>query len=84
MTSSPQRRDVAEARGEPELQAHHGEAGIAERGGKLGPEVARRRQAADHKGKERREDERQIDCDPNRPSHGIAEHCDRPLFGLLF
>jgi hypothetical protein len=71
---APWRRDIAEARSEPELKAHHGEAGVAECGGKFGPEIARRRQAPEHEGEQRREDEGKIDSDPNRPARGIAEH----------
>ena len=43
---APRLGDVAEARREAELQAHHRQAGVADRDRELGPESARRRMRA--------------------------------------
>ena len=71
---APRLGDVAEARREAELQAHHRQAGIAERDRELRPEIARRRQRPRQEREQRGEDEEQINDDPNGPTHGIGKH----------
>ena len=75
---APRGGDVTEARGEPELQAHHRQAGIADRDRKLRPEIARGRQRPQKKREQRGEDEEQVNDDPNRPAHGTALHRSPP------
>ena len=65
---APRLGDVAEARRETELQAHHRQARVADRDRELGPEIARRRQRRRQEREQRGENEEQID-DRSRPSH---------------
>ena len=68
---APRFGDVPEARGEAELQAHHRQAGVADRDRELGPEIARGRQRSRQEREQRRENEEQINEDPNGPAHGV-------------
>ncbi len=65
--------DVPEACSEADLQAHHREAGIADRDREFRPEVARRRTRPCQEREQRGEDEEQIKSDLNGPAHGVAK-----------
>ena len=63
---APRLRDKTKPSGEPELQAHDRETRVGDSVGKLSPEVARRRMVAEKESKERRENDEQVDGDPER------------------
>ena len=69
---APRLGDEAEARGEAELQAHHREAGVADRSREFSPEVARGRQPTQKQREQRAEHEQKIQSAPNNSAQGEA------------